>query len=321
MFDDVYRSFLLFESQDECCVENDCTMATTTSTSAASSLSSAASSIAPPVSSEAATTDSPQSSGTSAVSSDPSTTTSMPGDPSVTDSMSDGSLVESVVKWYFSSFIEGHEGDLRCVQGTEYTSSWIANQPSLLFDSEEACCSGSENDAFDCDDVAYGKADADSTSVAEVGDTTGSATTSVVPISDTITITKTPASSMATTTTANLDLSRDSPPGSHPPETEPATSAKWYFASFIEGHEDVRTCVLGTDYTSSWIAHQPSLLFDSEESCCAGTGNGAFDCEEEEAPLSGDAHLEEVHLTISPSSRPSAKPSPAPTHDPTGEVC
>ena len=100
-----------------------------------------------------------------------------------------------------------------------------------------------------------------------------------------------------------------------------SATAKWYFANFIEDHEDVLRCLLGTDYTSSWIAYQPSLLFDSEEACCAGAMNGAFDCEEEEAPLSGDAHLEEVHLTISPSSRPSAKPSPAPTHDPTGKVC
>ena len=97
---------------------------------------------------------------------------------------------------------------------------------------------------------------------------------------------------------------------------------KWYFASLLEGHEDVRKCVLGTDYTSSWIADQPSLLFDSEEACCAGTGNGAFDCEEnEEAPLSGDAHVEEIHFTIGPSPSPSSKPSPLPTHDPTGEVC
>lgn len=98
--------------------------------------------------------------------------------------------------------------------------------------------------------------------------------------------------------------------------------AKWYFASLMEGHEGDLRCVLGTDYTSSWIAYQPSLLFDSEEACCAGTSNGAFDCEEEEeAPLSGDAHIEEVHLTIGPSSSPSSKPSPTPTHDPTGEVC
>jgi len=332
MFDDDYRAFLLFESQDDCCIENYCTM-TTTSTSAAIASSSAASSIAPPVSSEAATTDSPQSS-TSAVSSmsdsatddDPSTTTSTPGDSSVTDSMSDGSLVESVEKWYFASLIEGHEGDLRCVLGTGYTSSWIASQPSLLFDSKETCCSGTDNDAFDCEDdvdstsstqqlsTVASKADVDSTTVAEVGDSTDSVTSSVGPISDSMTITKTPASSMVTTTTVN-----DSPPGSDSPETDPATSAKWYFASLIEGHEDVRRCVLGSDYTSSWIAYQPSLLFDSEEACCAGAGNGAFDCEEEEAQLSGDAHIEEVHPTASPSSRPSAKPSPLPTHDPTSE--
>lgn len=57
------------------------------------------------------------------------------------------------MKWYFNALIEGHNGDRRCVYGTEYTSSWIAQHASLyLFDTQASCCKGSDNHAFDCVD-------------------------------------------------------------------------------------------------------------------------------------------------------------------------